>query len=81
MTYPGVVWVQSEAGVVHQRPQAVMAERTKSYQSKTEDLYEGERRTRAKISNLMTLCDLVPLLITPSIRTKVANMGGDDDDK
>ena len=51
MTSPGVVQVQLEAWVLHRRPQAAVAERAKSFDQQTEDLCEGERGTRAKISH------------------------------
>ncbi len=54
MTSPGGVRVQPEAGVLHRRPQAVVAERAKSIDQQTEDLCEGKEDLALKISHLLT---------------------------
>ena len=54
VTSPGGVRVQPEAGVLHRRPQAVVAERAKSIDQQTEDLCEGKEELALKISHLLT---------------------------
>ncbi len=46
MTSSGGVRVQPEAGVLYRRPQAVVAERAKSFDQQTEDLCGGKRNSR-----------------------------------
>ena len=54
VTSPGGVRVQSEAGVLHWRPQAFVAERAKSLDQQTEDLCKGKEEFALKISHLLT---------------------------
>ncbi len=81
VTSPSAVRVHLEVGVLLEGPWRSPLSAPNLFDQQTEHLCEGEGGTRAKISQLLTLRDLVPLLILPTIRTKVADMGGDDDGK
>ncbi len=81
MTSPGTVRVHLEVGVLLEGSWRSPLSAPNLFDHQTEDLCEWEGGTYAKICQLLTLRDQVPLLISPTICTKVTNMGGDDDGK